>query len=159
MLRMSKLTDYGIVVMTHLASEPERPHTAAELALETQMNQPTVSKILKVLTREGLLASYRGAKGGYRLVRSAGEITMAEIIDALEGPIAITECSSQAGICDQESHCSVRTNWQWINHIIHKALDGVTLAEMAQATLQSRVQVDALGMLRGTQEVPLHRLL
>lgn len=147
MLRMSKLTDYGIVVMSHLAHEADRPHTAAELAQETQVSQPTVSKILKLLTREGLLESYRGAKGGYRLSRSAGEISMAEIIDALEGPIAITECSSESGNCDQEPHCTVRSHWQWINQTIYTALDGVSLDEMSKAT-QPKVVVDAHATLQ-----------
>ncbi len=147
MLRMSKLTDYGIVVMSHLADESDRPHTAAELSQETQVNQPTVSKILKLLTREGLLESYRGAKGGYRLARSAEEISMAEIIDALEGPIAITECSSESGNCDQEPHCSVRNHWQWINQTIHKALDDVSLDEMSKAT-QPKMVVDAHATLQ-----------
>ncbi|KAA3630200.1 MAG: SUF system Fe-S cluster assembly regulator [Proteobacteria bacterium] len=154
MLRMSKLTDYGIVVMSHLATESGRPHTAAELALETQVNQPTVSKILKLLTREGLLDSYRGAKGGYRLARGADAISMAEIIDALEGPIAITECSSEQGACDQEPHCSVSSHWQWINRTIHKALDDVSLAEMTQAT-QPRMSIDPHGTLQSFRGIPV----
>jgi len=154
MLRMSKITDYGIVVMSHLASESDRPHTAAELALETQVSQPTVSKILKLLTREGLLESYRGAKGGYRLARNAGAISMAEIIDALEGPIAITECSSESGTCDQEPHCSVRSHWQWINQTIHKALDDVSLAEMTLAT-QPQMNIDAHESLQSFRGIPV----
>ncbi len=155
MLRVSKLTDYGIVVMGHLANEDDRPHTAAELAGETQMNQPTVSKVLKVLTREGLLESYRGAKGGYRLSRPAGEISMAAIIDALEGPIAITECSNEPGICDQESHCSMRSNWQWINQTIFKALDALSLEEMARATRRPPLDFDPGADLREFRGIPI----
>ncbi|GAB4358364.1 MAG: SUF system Fe-S cluster assembly regulator [Gammaproteobacteria bacterium] len=154
MLRMSKLTDYGIVVMSHLAGEGDRPHTAAELAQETQVNQPTVSKILKLLAREGLLDSYRGAKGGYRLARHAKDISMAEIIDALEGPIAITECSSASGSCDQEPHCTVRSHWQWINQTIHRALDGVSLEEMSKAT-QPQLEVDARNALEEFKGIPI----
>lgn len=154
MLRMSKLTDYGIVVMSHLASEPERPHTATELALETQVSQPTVSKILKILTREGLLDSYRGAKGGYRLARGADAISIAEIINALEGPIAITECSSALGACDQEPHCTVSSHWQWINQTIYKALDDVSLAEMTLAT-RPQLRIDPHETLRSFRGIPV----
>lgn len=154
MLRMSKLTDYGIVVMSHLANESDRPHTAAELAMETQVSQPTVSKILKLLAREGLLESYRGAKGGYRLARSAGAISMAEIIDALEGPIAITECSSSVGSCDQEPHCTISSHWQWINRTIHDALNGVSLEEMTQAT-QPRLNIDPHEALQSFRGIPV----
>ena len=94
MIRITKQTDYGIVLLTHLAANPERQYTAPELAAEARLPLPMVSKILKLLARDGLLASHRGVKGGYSLARPAEEISMAEIIAALEGPIAITECVS-----------------------------------------------------------------
>jgi FeS assembly SUF system regulator len=130
MLRMSKLTDYGTVVMTYLAREPERLHAASEIAAQVHVAVPTVSKILKSLAHTGLVVSHRGAKGGYSLARPAGKISMAEVIDALEGPIALTECSSSEGLCVQETSCSIRTNWQKINNVIREALGDVSLAEM-----------------------------
>lgn len=132
MLRMSKLTDYGTVVMTYMASESYRLHAASEIAAHTHVALPTVSKILKTLVHEGLVVSYRGVKGGYNLARSANTISMAEIINALEGPIGVTECSSMPGVCSQESSCSVKGNWRRINGAIQQALAGVTLAEMSR---------------------------
>lgn len=131
MIRITKQTDYGIVLLTHLASQPDRQVNAPELSAETQLPLPMVSKILKVLVREGLLLSHRGVKGGYSLGRHPGEITMAEIIAALEGPIAITECVDVSSDCSHEQLCSVRSNWQRINAAVRGALEGITLAEMA----------------------------
>ncbi len=133
MLRMSKLTDYGTVVMTYLAAaEAGRRYTAAEIARNIRVAAPTVSKILKILARHGLVHSHRGVKGGYSLARSASEITMAEVISAMEGPFGLTECASNPGLCVQESSCSVRANWQKVNQAVRRALEGVTLAEMIQ---------------------------
>jgi len=131
MIRITKQTDYGIVLLTHLAAQPLRHLNAPELASETQLPLPMVSKILKVLVREGLLLSNRGVKGGYSLARRPDEITMAEIIAALEGPIAITECIEVSSDCSHEQLCPVRSNWQRINAAVREALDGITLAEMA----------------------------
>ncbi len=132
MLRMSKLTDYGTVVMTYLAKEHSHLHAVSEIAAQVQVAAPTVSKVLKRLVREGLVVSHRGAKGGYSLARPAEQISMVDIIDALEGPVGLTECGSTPGLCSQESSCSIRTNWQRINGAVRGALAGVTLAEMAE---------------------------
>lgn len=132
MLRMSKLTDYGTVVMTYLARESNRLHAASEIAAQIQVSAPTVSKILKMLAREGLVISHRGSKGGYNLARQPRDISMVEIIDALEGPVGLTECGSSPGLCVQEASCSIRGNWQHINTAVRQALAGVTLAQMAQ---------------------------
>src|SRR5438045_5377729 len=137
MLRMSKLTDYGTVVMTYLAREKDRLHAVTEVAGAIRVAAPTVSKILKRLTREGLVVSHRGAKGGYSLARAPEKISVVEIIDALEGPLGLTECGSAPGLCVQESLCSVRANWQRINDAVRNALAGVTLAEMAEPELPS----------------------
>ena len=130
MIRITKQTDYGIVLLTHLASQPERHLNAPELASETQLPLPMVSKILKLLVREGLLLSHRGVKGGYSLGRSPAEITMAEIIAALEGPIAITECVDVSSDCSHEQLCPVRSNWHRINAAVRGSLEGISLAEM-----------------------------
>ena len=131
MIRMTKQADYGIVLLTRLAQEQDRLFNATELAQETQLPAPTVSKILKILARSGLLVSHRGVKGGYALARSAAEVTVVEIITALDGPVAITECIDDTpGECTQEAFCSVRGNWQRINEAIRGALEEITLAEM-----------------------------
>lgn len=105
-------------------------HSASEVSAGLGIAIPTVSKILKMLVRENLVASSLGAKGGYMLARDPGEISIAEIINAMDGPISITECSSTTTSCERESICSTRSNWQGINHIIHDALNKVNLAEM-----------------------------
>ena len=132
MLRLSKLTDYATVVMTRLAQAPGDVHSAQSLADRTLVEVPTVSKVLKKLARAGLVVSQRGAQGGYRLARPAQEITVAEIIAALEGPLGMTECSIHEGLCSQEPVCSVRRNWRKISRAIVAALDEVTLADMAE---------------------------
>jgi FeS assembly SUF system regulator len=134
MLRITRQTDYAVVILTRFAQEGlGRIHTARDLAAETDVPLPTVSKILKMLARGGLLISQRGVKGGYRLARSPAEITVAEVIEAVEGPIAMTECAEASpGECDKEPWCPVRSNWQLINDAVHGALEGITLARMAR---------------------------
>jgi FeS assembly SUF system regulator len=130
MLRMSKMTDYGIVLMTRLAMDPDSQHAAADLAAQVGMPLPTVSKILKQLTRAQLLVSSRGAQGGYNLARSPKAISIAEIITILEGPIGLTECVSTPGECEQESHCSTRAHWECINQAVYGALNEIKLSDM-----------------------------
>jgi FeS assembly SUF system regulator len=133
MLRMSKLTEYGTLVLAQLAASGTGLTTCSAVAEATRLGQPTVSKLLKLLVRSGLVVSVRGPQGGYALARSADKITAAEILDALEGPVAITACSSAAGICDLESHCRVGAAWQRINRSIRTALESVTLADLKAA--------------------------
>lgn len=150
MLRMSKMTDYGTVILTYLAYQPGRLHAASEIAEQVRVALPTVSKVLKTLVHTGLVASHRGTKGGYALARPAEHITVAEILGALEGPIGLTECSSSPGQCIQETSCSVRGNWQRINLAIRKALEEVTLAEMVRPIKPQPVHVAPPKSLRRT---------
>src|SRR5690349_2573403 len=131
MFRVSKLADYGTVVMASMARDPQRVHSAAEVATRIGLAAPTVSKILKTLARSGLVSSSRGAKGGYRLPRAPAEITVAQIVHAMDGPIGVTECSTTHSLCAQESACSVRANWRSINHLVLETLSRVTLEQMA----------------------------
>jgi FeS assembly SUF system regulator len=130
MLRMSKLTDYGTMVLAQLAASDAGWTTAGQVACATHLGPPTVSKLLKALVHAGLVVSSRGVQGGYALARPPAAITAAEILDALEGPVAITECSSSGGGCDLESYCRVGTAWQRINTSIRKALEGISLADL-----------------------------
>ncbi len=131
MIRLSRIADYGIVLMTELA-RVERSMATPELAERTRIAQPMAGKILKSLTREGLLVSHRGAKGGYQLARQASFITVAEIIEALDRPISLTACiEAGAGECGIEEICPARSNWHRINAAIRDALDGISLADMA----------------------------
>ena len=135
MIRMTRMTDYGIVLLTHCARQKDRPiHTARDLAAESHLPLPTVGKILKALARAGLLASHRGVNGGYALARRPESISVAEIITALEGPVAITECSGEVhdDRCELERMCPVRSNWQRINDVVWEALSRISLAELTR---------------------------
>ena len=131
MLRIGKLTDYATVVLASLAQDPARHRAATELAERTRLNRPTVSKVLKRLQRAGMVVSSRGSQGGYRLARAPDEITAAQILDAFEGPIAITECSGASSQCGIERLCRVGGAWQRVNAGIRRALEDVTLRELA----------------------------
>lgn len=132
MIRMSKLTDYGIVLLTHMAmGEASRLHTAQDLATASQVPLPTASKILKQLARAGLVLSHRGRRGGYSLARPAEDISVAEIIGAVEGPFGITDCGTEvAGACSLEAFCAARSRWGPISRAIERALEGVRLSAM-----------------------------
>jgi FeS assembly SUF system regulator len=130
MLRISKLTDYAILVMAELSREGEML-SAHALSDRVHIELPTASKVLKLLAGAGLVESYRGANGGYRVSRAAAEISVAEVIAAIEGPIAMTECSVEEGLCSQEDNCELRGNWQRISLAVAQALQEVSLAEMS----------------------------
>ncbi len=132
MIRLSKLADYGVVLMTRMASRPKGVHNTMDLSLLTGLPTPTVSKVLAKLGRHGLVRSVRGAKGGYRLVQSPENISVAEIISAIEGPIALTQCLEHTlGCCDIEPLCPSRYGWQVINDTVRRSLESVSLAEIS----------------------------
>jgi FeS assembly SUF system regulator len=131
MLRISKLTDYGTVILARLAQEPGVQLTASQLAQLTHVPLATVSKLLKQLQRHALVTSTRGLRGGYRLARVPDAITAADVLDALEGPVALTECATQPNLCGIESSCGVNRAWQKVNTAIRRTLSEITLLELA----------------------------
>ncbi|MDN5924888.1 MAG: SUF system Fe-S cluster assembly regulator [Xanthomonadales bacterium] len=131
MLRVSRLTDYATLLMTCLASAPGEIVSAVQLADSARLETPTVSKLLKLLTHAGLVESFRGAAGGYRLARPADSISVAEVVEAVEGPIGMTDCGISHGQCDREAYCGVRLNWQRINAQVDATLRAVSVADMA----------------------------
>jgi FeS assembly SUF system regulator len=130
MLRLSKLADYATVIMCRMARRPEDVLSAAQLSNEVGVPLPTVAKLMKLLCRSGLLVSIRGGRGGYRLARGPERISMAEVISAVDGPLALTECSAGSGLCSMEDNCGIRVNWGVINRAIVQALGNVSLAQM-----------------------------
>ncbi len=132
MIRISKLTDYSIVLLSHLASKPDVLHSTRDLAEESRLPLPTVEKLLKKLTASDLLVSERGARGGYRLAREAGSISVADVIAALEGPIGLTQCTSHGHgeVCELQRFCPTKTPWMKINDVVLRALKDLSLAEM-----------------------------
>ena len=147
MIKLSRTTDYGIVLMAHLAEhEAGSVHNAREVAERTLLPAPMVSKILKSLARGGLLVSNRGSKGGYSLARPPHEITVPEMIAALEGPIGLTECTIHPGACRQEASCHVREPWQRINQVVRDALTRITLADLTSPAFGANLPLIPLGV-------------
>jgi len=142
MLRVSKLTDYGTVIMAEMAKEPDRVFSASEVAVMVHLAVTTVSKLLKLLTNGGLLLSFRGKVGGYQLARAPVDISLAEIVTVLEGDFALTECSERFGKCPLEGECAVQGTWQRINKILYRQLSQVSLAD----TVQSGVSCSGSGV-------------
>jgi len=130
MLRVTRLTDYATVVLTVLAARPDAVLSSAELAELAGLEVPTVSKLLKPLAQAGLVEGFRGVRGGYRLARPAADISLVEIVEAMEGPLAMTECSLDHGECGISQQCGVRANWRRINDVVADALRSVSLAQM-----------------------------
>lgn len=130
MLRVTKLTDYATVVLTVLAAEPGRVLSAPELADRAGLETPTVSKVLKPLAQANLVEGFRGANGGYRLTRVPSAITLIEVVEAMEGPLGMTECSIHDGNCGIQDQCDIRAGWRHINDVVADALRSVTLAQM-----------------------------
>ena len=134
MLRISKIIDYGTLVLTYMAGSPQRVFSASDLAATLGLGQPVVSKILKTLAQHQLVISSRGARGGYVLARPPQDINLAQIIDALdEQPFGLTECTSTPGACSVEAGCHIRTNWQRVNAIVRRTLEEVSVADMISA--------------------------
>jgi FeS assembly SUF system regulator len=131
MIRMTRQSDYGILLVSHLAAYPGRSFGAPDLAAQVNLPLPIVRKILKLLAQDGLLVSQRGARGGYTLARSPREVTVADVVTALEGPIALTECiDGTPGTCSHEAVCPLMPKWQRINAVVRQALAGISLSEL-----------------------------
>jgi FeS assembly SUF system regulator len=137
MLRIAKLTDYATVLMVRLAREPAHCFSAVQLSDELGLPLPTVSKLLKRLLQAGLLTSMRGAGGGYSLAHAPRAVSVADVVSAIEGPVALTECSLGKGNCSLENNCATRANWQLISRAVRVALEAVSLADMALPRMQT----------------------
>jgi FeS assembly SUF system regulator len=130
MIILSKLADYGVIVATHLASVAPAQVNAMHLAADTRLPQTTVAKVLKLLAKAGIVSAVRGAAGGYRLARHASAISVAEIVAAIDGDFAMTQCTSKIGPCDRLHYCPTRPHWHRINQAVGDALGSITLGEM-----------------------------
>ncbi len=142
MLRLSKMTDYGTVIMSRMAARPSDVFSAAELAAAAGLTATTASKILKTLARHALLKSVRGSKGGYRLALPPERISVADVIAAMEGAVAVTECGAEGSHCPQEACCPSRDNWQRLNAMVRSMLSGVTLSDMARPLREDAADVE-----------------
>lgn len=151
MLRVSKLADYATVIMHFLAAHSGPLASANEIAQGISLSTPTVSKILKILGEAGLVVSARGVGGGYRLAKPAQAISVAEMVAAVDGKPALTECANPESLCTQEGICAIKHNWRMINHFVLNTLQNVSLADMSQpfalprlsqSTLKNQVAVE-----------------
>lgn len=135
MLRLSNLADYGVVVMTAVARHAAGGAlvSAADIALETAIPMPTVAKLTGALARAGLLTSHRGVAGGFGLARPPAEISLACIVEAIDGPIALTHCADGGADCTLHQHCSVKPHWEPVNRAVRSALTQVALADLMPA--------------------------
>jgi len=149
MLRISKLTDYATVLLAALSERPGSLLSASELAERTGIGVPTAGKLLKELQRAGLVRSTRGPRGGYQLARAAEEISAAQIIDAVEGPVALTECASDHGQCDIEASCSVGRSWQRVSVAIRHSLQELRLTSLIANDAAVRAPDLAAALTRG----------
>ena len=140
MLRLSKKADYGLIAMRHLALLPVTTASSArEIAEQYDIPVELLAKVLQRLSRQGLLVSHQGTRGGYRLARSAKEISVADVIQAIDGPVTVTACSEDSPDCDQYEKCSVRDPLWRIKGRIVAALSACTIFEMATDTMEDEV--------------------
>ena len=150
MFRLSKITDYGIVILAEMAQRSLAARSedasavapslnARELASHVDLPLPVVSKVLKALTRANILESQRGTKGGYSLAREPEELSVAEMIAALDGPLALTQCSQGPSVCDLEATCSIKNPWQVINHVVQNSLASITLADLTSPVFSGQL--------------------
>jgi FeS assembly SUF system regulator len=156
MLRISKLTDYATVLLAELARRPADCVSASLLAEATGLETPTVSKVLKTLGKGGVVDSLRGVNGGYRLARDADQISVAAIVRAMEGPIALTECALEPGLCSHEAHCHLRGHWRQIGATVEAALDRLSLADLT-ASEGERIAIRAVDSGRSATPTQLEK--
>lgn len=131
MIKISRLADYAVVVLSTLAGKNGELMTASWISENTKLPEPTVAKVLKILAKAGLVASVRGANGGYKLSKTPARIRVADIIEAIEGPISLTACvEGSHEICDYRNHCPVKGRWDDVNIAIRIALESIALSDM-----------------------------
>jgi FeS assembly SUF system regulator len=130
MIRISKLTDYALAIMAFLSKDPERFMQTSDIALNTHIAKPTTAKLLKRLAKQGLLESHRGTTGGYKLIKAAEDISVADIIEVIEGPLAIMDCTLGQDHCAMYKNCAINAPWAQINRVIVKSLDTIKLSDL-----------------------------
>lgn len=140
MISITKHSDYAIVMLAHLARKPDTLVSAKELSEGSKLPYPTVSKLLKLLVKSDLLSSIQGSHGGYRLKRSPADISVASVIEAIEGPISMTECATgDHGKCKTQDSCSIQPHWMTINGVIKKSLESLAISSLSQVVPDNRI--------------------
>lgn len=147
MWRISKLTDYAFIILSCLASAKDSVLSAASIARETHLALPTVSKLLKILADAELVISFRGQGGGYQLAENTLNVTVADVIAAVEGAPAITECCTLAKACTLESLCTIKENWRAVNKMIFSVLAGLTLHDMIRPLVKNPITLKGIPVI------------
>lgn len=147
MLRLSKITDYGALILRCLANSGQAQLCAREVATKINIGLPTVSKILKMLVADGLVSSSRGSQGGYQLAYAPNDIRMIDVIEALQGKVALTECATTNSSCTINTQCSLRCNWQVVNDVVVSLLSSLTLADMVGEVSPNQILERMVGSL------------
>lgn len=133
MIKLSKMTDYAVVILAELAHGDGILMTASGLSEKTGLPEPTVAKVLKLLARGGMIESSRGINGGYKLIKMPGDISMASVITSLEGPVQLTSCvDGNEECCNHSLNCAMKGKWNPVNAAMQKALEDVSLAQMLE---------------------------
>lgn len=130
MIRISKMSDYAMVIMAYLSKAPEHFAQTNDIAINTHIAKPTTAKILKRLAKQGLLESHRGTSGGYKLTKAPDKISVADIIEVIEGPMAIMDCTLGQDHCAIYKNCAINAPWVQINRVIVKSLDTIKLHDL-----------------------------
>ncbi|MAD43401.1 MAG: SUF system Fe-S cluster assembly regulator [Oceanospirillaceae bacterium] len=146
MLKIGKLTDYGVVVLNELARAGGMKLSTDDIVCKTGLPLPTVRKVMKALADAGLVIAQRGARGGYRIARAPGQIRILDIVQAFEGPVAVTECATDETSCDITDTCSLASNWGGINQLITQVLSRVTLADIREPERQLKLVRESMPM-------------
>lgn len=144
MLKIGKLADYGLLLTNHLAKTHKTLLTTEELAAATHLPLATVRKLLKKLVDGGVIASTRGMHGGYTLAREPAQLTVADVLNAIDGPIALTQCAAQGEGCNLAGGCDLRENWSYINQVIGTVLRQLTLADMTDKMAERTIHFKAI---------------
>ncbi len=139
MIRLSKRSDYGLIALKHLALHPEEPASAGDIAARYRISTPLMAKVLQKLAKQGLVEARHGAGGGYRLGRDPAAITALDVIAAIDGPIALTSCTTHHGDCRQVGTCNVREPLRRVNETILELLKHVTISQMTDEASGSAV--------------------
>lgn len=139
MLRISKMTDYGVLVLNNMVDAGAVKLTTDDLVRATKLSIPTIRRVMKALSDAGLVIAQRGAKGGYRLARSAGQIRILDVVQAFEGPISLTECTSEDVQCEIIDSCSLPNNWSGINQLLVRILANISLQDLRHPERQKQL--------------------
>lgn len=156
MLKLSKLTDYGIVILDRLAQVGSVKQSTDALVTSTGLTQATVRKVMKVLVDDGFVIPMRGAKGGYRLARPPRQIRLLDVIEAFEGPMALTECSTDGSHCEMESLCSLSSSWGGLNQLLRDTLAHISIADIRSPAIHQRLHQ---GLESQSSHIQLRNLL